>query len=1034
MLKKILRYLLYTFTGIFVALLLFPFIFKDKIVATLQNAVNDNLIADVVFRDVDVSFIRSFPDVHISILDLSVTGRDTFFEVPLLNTRKLRFDLNVWSLISKNVTPTIDYIGLEDGSINILVLSNGLTNYQITSADSTLQEGETPPFHLYINKYELINTDIKYVDQTIPLYFSIKKVNHTGTGNFASDQFDLDTKTKGDSLSVRYDGTSYMKNIQLSLDAVFDINLKEEKYTLKDNVLKLNELDVKGDGFIHFTGDDITMKWDIETPFEDIRNLLSVVPDAYTNDFKQVKTSGKAGLKLKLDGKYNGKLLHYPAFDFGVNVKDGYVLYPGSPFAVENLNMDMRTFANKPDYKDLAVQIPNFVFTINKETLSGRLNVNNATGDQNFNGLLKGRLNLTNVQRSLQLTSFEKLGGTMNFNVFFDTKMSHILSEDFEKIKCSGTVAGSGILVKMDNKPSISIENFNGDFTPRVVHFDFHNTKLGSSTVDLKAKIINPLAYFTTEGGMQSDLVFNADKINLDEWNQSASAENSQHKEEISLDTKQKTFIKKSGMTIDGKIGQLTSNGLDFNNLELKGNFEANTLEINRFSGNVKNSDFFVSGIVKEAFDYVFSNGILKGNLNIQSDNFDCDMFLPQSENKIAEEVTAPYEIPERMMVDINGNFSRLKYTDIIMSDAIGTISIRNKEAFITGFNTKAFGGNISFDGVYDTKVKEKPGYSVKLDLSKIKFIEALRQIEVFKKIMPVAEYIEGMFNTTLVMKGNLTQKMSIDLSTLDASGFIETFQGKLKSYPPLSKLGNTLQIKEFQNIDLTNTKNWFEIVKGIVDFKPVQKSFNGIDMDISGKHNFGVGMDLLCHLKIPREMLEKNKVTSAANTGLSLLEKEADKIGINLSQGDHIFLDIKIKGKLLNPEIKIIPVKGDGQTVKKGIENKVKDEGKKWKDSLKTEVSKQKQKARDTITKVVNKEVEKAKAKAEAETKRVLEEARKNAEDKVISKIDTMTKGVISDSLRQKAKETIDKNANKEINKIKDKLKDFDPFKKKKD
>lgn len=67
------------------------------------------------------------------------------------------------------------------------------------------------------------------------------------------------------------------------------------------------------------------------------------------------------------------------------------------------------------------------------------------------------------------------------------------------------------------------------------------------------------------------------------------------------------------------------------------------------------------------------------------------------------------------------------------MSDAIGTISIRNKEAFITGFNTKAFGGNISFDGVYDTKVKEKPGYSVKLDLSKIKFIEALRQIEVFK-------------------------------------------------------------------------------------------------------------------------------------------------------------------------------------------------------------------------------------------------------------------------------------------------------------
>ena len=67
---------------------------------------------------------------------------------------------------------------------------------------------------------------------------------------------------------------------------------------------------------------------------------------------------------------------------------------------------------------------------------------------------------------------------------------------------------------------------------------------------------------------------------------------------------------------------------------------------------------------------------------------------------------------------------------------------------------------------------------------------------------MPVAEYMEGMFNTTLIMKGNLTQNMSIDLTSLDASGFIETLNGKLKSYPPLSKLGTTLQIKEFQNID----------------------------------------------------------------------------------------------------------------------------------------------------------------------------------------------------------------------------------------
>jgi hypothetical protein len=1034
MIKKILKYLFYTFLGVFAALLMFPFIFKDKIVATIQNAINDNLEADVTFKDADVSFIRSFPDVHISVLDLNITGRDTFFEVPLLKSKELRFDVNVWSLFSKDVIPTVDYIGMEDGKINILVLSDGQANYQITKPDTSQVSEEKMPFNLHINKYELINTDIKYVDQTMPLFFSMKRVNHTGKGNFASDHFDLKTETKGDSLIMRYDGTNYLKNVAVSLDAVFDINLKDEKYSLKENILKLNELDAKIDGFVHMKGDDIEMKWDIETPFENIRNLLSIVPDAYTKDFNQVKTAGKAGLKVKLDGTYNGKMLHYPSFDVGVNVKEGYILYPGSPFAVENLNIDIRTFAKRPDYKDLAVQIPSFAFTINKETLSGRLNINNATGDQNFNGLIKGKINLSDVHKTLQLTSFEKLAGIMSFNVLFDTKMSHILSEHYEKIKCSGTTAGLGIHVKMENKPNINIKSFKGDFSPRVVDFVCDDINLGASSLDLKAKINNPLAYFTTEGGMKSNIVFSADQINLDEWNQPVSGATGHNKEEISFDTKQEAFIKKSGMTIDGRIDQLTSNGLNFNNLELKGNFAANVLEINRFSGKVKNSDFLVSGVVKEAFDYVFNNGVLKGNLDIQSDNFDCNMFLPQNENIASEEINSPYEIPERIMVDVSGNFSRLIYTDIILSEAKGVISVRNNEVFITGFNTNAFGGKISFDGLYDTKVKDKPGYSVKLDLSKIKFVEAMRQIEVFKKLMPVAEFMEGMFNTTLIMKGNLTQKMSIDITSLDASGFIETLNGKLKAYPPLAKVGNTLQIKEFQNIDLTNTKNWFEIVKGMIDIKPFHKNIKGIDMDIEGKHNFGSGMDITCKLKIPREKLEKNRVTSAANTGLSLLEKEAQKVGINMNQGDYIFLDVKIKGKLLNPDIKIIPVKGDGQSIKKGIENKVSQEGKKWKDSLNTEVSKQKQKAKDTITKAVNKELEKAKAKADAEANRVLEEARKKAEEKVISKIDTLTKGVISDSLKQKAKDALDKNTNKEINKIKDKLKDFDPFKKKKD
>ncbi|MBL0100943.1 MAG: hypothetical protein IPP49_13660 [Saprospiraceae bacterium] len=45
---------------------------------------------------------------------------------------------------------------------------------------------------------------------------------------------------------------------------------------------------------------------------------------------------------------------------------------------------------------------------------------------------------------------------------------------------------------------------------------------------------------------------------------------------------------------------------------------------------------------------------------------------------------------------------------------------------------------------------------------------------------------------------------------------------------------------------------------------------------------------------------------------------------------------------------------------------------------------------------------------------------------------MDTLTKGVISDSLKQKAKDVLDKKSSEEVDKIKEKLKDFNPFKKK--
>ncbi|MBK8620480.1 MAG: hypothetical protein IPN79_01640 [Saprospiraceae bacterium] len=878
MLKKIFRYTLYTAGGLLLALFLLPFVFKDKIVEELKKVINDEILAVVEFKNVNVSFIRSFPDVNLVLEDLSVTGIDTFEDLTLCNLKKVELDIDIMTLISSTATPSINYFGLEDGKINVLILSDGTSNYNITKPDTMAAEKPEGEFLLNIKKYELSNVDINYTDQTMVLYSEIKNFFHVGKGDFKAATFDLETTSSSDSLSVRYDGTNYLKNANVSVDAVIAVDTENETYALKENTIRCNELELSGNMSVGFKDSLMEIDMNVATPFEDIRNILSIVPNAYTKDFKDVKTKGQASFALQVKGMYDSVKSAYPGFDLSIKVKDGFIQYPGSPFPVDKIQLDLKTSAQKPDYSDIAIQVPSFQFDINKQVVSGNLAVNNAMADQEVSGKIRGRMNLADVKKSLPIVDLEDMQGQVDANVSFNTLMSYVINETYEKINASGNIQANNFKVKYKGSPGVSFTSGKAVFSPAKVNADFNALKMGSSNVDFQAVITNPLAYLSTQKGTRTEIVFNVDQFNMDEWSSETGQTQSNSSSEIVLDKNQENFVKKSSILLDGKIGKVKSGDLEVSNLVLKGDAGANNLEINQLSGTVGSSDFSVSGFVRQIFDYLFANGTLLGNINLSSNNFDANAFMSETPENGTTPASGPFVVPSRMDLVLNGRFNQLKYTNLNLKNAEGVIRVKNEEAFISGFTTNIFGGKIVMDGQYEAKNINSPGYAVKLDLSKIKFVEAFSAFELFKKVMPVAQYIDGMFNTTLVMRGNLTNDMSVDLSTLDASGFIETLQGKINAYPPLLALGNKLQIKEIHNFDITDTKNWFEIIKGIVEFKPFQKSVKGIDMDVSGKHNFGKGMDVLMKMKIPRKCWKNPKSLRQQTPDLSFWNPKLGK------------------------------------------------------------------------------------------------------------------------------------------------------------
>jgi len=273
---------------------------------------------------------------------------------------------------------------------------------------------------------------------------------------------------------------------------------------------------------------------------------------------------------------------------------------------------------------------------------------------------------------------------------------------------------------------------------------------------------------------------------------------------------------------------------------------------------------------------------------------------------------------------------------------------------------------------------------------------------------------------------------MTPDLNTLSMSGFIETLNSALAGFEPLSKLGDKLGLSEIKNLNLDNTKNWFEVVDGFMELKETNKVIKGIDITASGKHGLGKDMDYNFDMIIPRAMLKKNSLTAKAETGLSMLENEASKIGLNISQGPNLFVNVKMTGSIRNPQFKITPKPTAGGAFKDVAENAINDAAQKAKDSITNVFNTKKQELKDTVTNRVNKEIDKAKTKAQDAANKAMDSLKNKMKEEANMRLDSLAKKVISDSLKQKAKDVINKETNGGVDKIKDKIKDFNPFKKK--
>lgn len=1024
MIRRIFRYVILGIVGILLALVLVPIVFKDKIIALVKKEVNQSLNARVDFEDADISLLRSFPKASIRLEKFTITGIDSFENIALIDAGYLDIHTNLTPIFNSKASPVIHFLKVKDAQINVLVLEGGSANYDITKPS-----GDTSSFELDMDGFELENAKLNYTDQSLQLMVDMQNLNLTGSGSLSSDVYDLKMDGESEKMTLSYEGVDYIDQAKVGLDAGININFPEEKYTLLDNKISINELDGIGEGFVQFVESGILFDFNLKTGEEPFKNYLSALP--FLPYDKNLKAGGQANFAMTVNGVYNGETGMYPAISVKSKVSDGFFQYPEVPYPVESIQASIGVEASSGDWSDLFIDIPSFSLSVNKESIGGNLMVKNALSSGSVAGKLKGSMNLAHWKDALPSDDFEKLSGIILADFEFAGSTVAISNQDFEKIRFDGKLQASELTMKMANKPVVAVKSGTIGASPALLKMETSGLELGQSRLNLDGSVENPLAVFLSGKAVKGKIIMTGDLLDLNEW-QSAPTENAEPQEAGSLPNLEN--LSASNVVVHLDLKKVIFGDMVLTDLRTDSEIGLNHAHINSFYVNHDGNDISLEGNVANIYAYLFGEGILDGVLVLKSKNFDANKYMAGTDQ--SEQTSSTILIPEKVNLKVDASIDALEYSNFQLKNSRGTMHIANKEMILSDVKTGVFDGEVALSGFYRTQEKE-PDYSVKLDLSQLNINQLFNQTVTMKALAPVGKFLSGYLNTTLVMEGKLQEDMTPVFPSLNASGFIETFSSQFSDLKIIDILADKLGMPEIKKLNLDNTKNWFEVKQGYVELKERLVSVGTIEGKISGKHQISGPMEYVLFLKIPRALMEKNKTTATIEKGWSWVENEASKRGLNLAQGEFIDFRVDIGGKLAQPQVKIVPLGSSGKSLKEEISDEVKEEMNQLVDSVKTVINEKKDEVLDTVSNKANEELDKLKDKVKDQvdnkTDEILNQTTDIIKKQAGSAIDSTLGAGATDSLAKKAEAIIRDKTGGNVDDIMKKLDDYNPFKKKK-
>lgn len=326
---------------ILVIMLVLPFAFKGKILEIVKKEANNMLNAKLEFADLNLSFFSHFPKASIELQQLSLTGIGDFEKDTLVSAKEIDIAVNIMSLFGDKGIE-INHIILEKPQVKAVKLANGNVNWDIMKPDTTTTvatdtTSSSSSFALKLKKFTIEDGRIAYIDDASKMEFYTQKLNLKLSGDMSTESTSIDCHMTTQNIDFISGAVPYLKNAEFEMDMKVLADLVNNKFTFDENKLRLNAIELNLDGWIALLENDMDMDIRLNSPKIEFKDILSLIPGIYQNNFESLTAKGALDFKAAAKGKMTGDLL--PQFSFLLNVKDGMINYAGMPKAIDNINI-----------------------------------------------------------------------------------------------------------------------------------------------------------------------------------------------------------------------------------------------------------------------------------------------------------------------------------------------------------------------------------------------------------------------------------------------------------------------------------------------------------------------------------------------------------------------------------------------------------------------------------------------------------------------------------------------------------------------